>query len=204
MASCPRGVDLFSYERQLAKRGYRFVVGIDEAGRGPLAGPVVAGAVVFDLSCLPDIPGVYDSKALTACQRFFLYDRIKQGALAVGLGVVDSELIDQVNIYRATQLAMVQALEALSHPYEVVLVDAMPLSIEADVVSVVKGDQRSFVIAAASIIAKVERDRMMDRLHEEYPYYGWNKNRGYPTRQHREAIRQYGLSPYHRRSFSWK
>lgn len=201
MGRCPRDVDLFVHERDLQAKGYRYIAGIDEAGRGPLAGPVVAAAVIFDVGHLPYLPDVYDSKALTPRQRFVLFEKISECALAIGVGIVDNREIDRLNIYRATRVAMVQALQKAGHHYEAVLVDAMPLSLECPVFSIVKGDQRSFFIAAASIIAKVERDRIMDKLHEEYPYYGWNENRGYPTKKHREAIVQYGLSPYHRLSF---
>ncbi|MCX7882490.1 MAG: ribonuclease HII [Brevinematales bacterium] len=201
MSPRPVGVDLFLYERELREKGHRFVVGIDEAGRGPLAGPVVAAAVIFDLEALPSLPGVYDSKALTPRQRFVLYEKIHECALAIGVGSVENTEIDRINIYRATQKAMLQALQQAKFPYDGVLIDAMPLSLSCPVFPLVKGDQRSFVIAAASIIAKVERDKIMDMLHEEYPVYGWKNNRGYPTKTHREAIVRYGLSPYHRRSF---
>ncbi|URA09385.1 ribonuclease HII [Thermospira aquatica] len=201
MSRVPADVDLLLHERELYRQGYRFLAGIDEAGRGPLAGPVVATCVIVDMQKVPCIEGVYDSKALTERQRFLLYERICSEFLAWGVGVVDNTEIDRINIYQAARKAMGEALYACHHPYDAVLVDAMPLALEKPVLSLVKGDQRSFLIAAASIVAKVYRDRLMDELHAQYPYYGWDKNRGYPTKQHREAIIRYGLSPFHRLSF---
>ncbi len=201
MSRIPADVDLLVHERELYAQGHRFLAGIDEAGRGPLAGPVVAACVIVDVERLPCIDGVYDSKALTERQRFLLYERICSEVLAWGVGVVDNTEIDRLNIYQAAKKAMVEAIKNCHHFYDAVLVDAMPLSLEKPVVSLVKGDQKSFLIAAASIVAKVYRDRLMDELHEKYPYYGWDRNRGYPTKQHREAIARYGLSPFHRQSF---
>jgi|YNPMSStandDraft_2_1061718.scaffolds.fasta_scaffold00176_7 ribonuclease HII len=192
--------DLLAYERELFHQGYRYIAGIDEAGRGPLAGPVVAACVLIDMEAFSPIEGVYDSKALTSRQRSLLYEKICE-SVCWGVGIVSNETIDALNIYRATQEAMKQALANCSFTPDIVLTDAMPLSIPSEIKSIIKGDQKSYAIASASIIAKVTRDKIMDELHREYPHYGWNTNRGYPTEKHRAAIRQYGLSPYHRRSF---
>jgi len=189
-------------EKDLWQRGYSNIAGIDEAGRGPLAGPVVSACVIFNPNVL--IEGVYDSKALTSQKRNYLYKIITEKCLCFGIGIIDNKVIDRVNILEATKLAMQKAFNGLSERPDYVLIDAINLQFDIPVKSIIKGDQKSFCIAAASIIAKVTRDNIMDRLHEEYPVYGWNKNRGYCTSGHREAILKYGLSPYHRITFKIK
>ncbi|MEQ8819383.1 MAG: ribonuclease HII [Sumerlaeia bacterium] len=186
--------------------GGGLVAGVDEAGRGPLAGPVVAAAVVFDLNRSRPA-GLGDSKVLSCAQRARLEKAIKAKALAYGVGVADNREIDSLNILRATELAVARALEALARDFPgavpVALVsDALRLPLEArPVVPLVKGDRRSASIAAASILAKEERDRLMDGYHERFPQYGWGTNRGYPTAAHYDALAEHGPCPLHRLSF---
>lgn len=196
----PSNLDLFSYERDWWQRGFKKIGGIDEAGRGPLAGPVVAACVVFDK--IQPIEGVFDSKFLTPSQREHLYELIISRCLAFGVGIVDNKTIDSINILNATMLAMKMAFDNLGKEVDCVFVDGnMKLSFPVPVLPIVKGDQKSFTVACASIIAKVTRDRIMNKLHEEFPQYFWDKNKGYPTKAHREAIKIFGYSPYHRMSY---
>jgi len=174
---------------------------VDEAGRGPLAGPVVAAAVILDRSRIPK--GLNDSKLLSEEDRETLYPRIMEMAVAVGVGEAGVEEIDLVNIRQATHLAMARAVRALSIPAAFALVDgndapALPCKCE----TLVKGDSRSVSIAAASIIAKVTRDRLMALLHENHPVYGWRQNKGYGTPEHLSGLRAHGITVHHRRSFS--
>ncbi len=189
----------------LLSQGYSFVAGLDEAGRGSLAGPVVAAAVILPLSedCSTWLAGVRDSKLLTAQARERLYKVIMQHALAVGMGSGSVELIDERNILQATKWAMRSALAQLKIPPQALLLDAMRLpEIELPQRSIIKGDTLCLSIAAASIIAKVTRDRIMIQLHEEYPVYRFAQNKGYGTEAHLLALRQYGATPHHRRSFA--
>lgn len=176
------------------------IAGVDEAGRGPLAGPVVAAAVV--LPPFPNLPIRGDSKKLGRKEREELYELIKERALAVGTAVVDSVVIDRINIHRATKLAMERALEDLKHPFDLVISDYVRIE-RFKCLPLVKGDERSLSCACASIIAKVLRDRIMDRFHELYPEYGFIRHKGYPTREHRELIRKLGITEIHRRSFKF-
>ncbi|SEM48040.1 RNase HII [Syntrophus gentianae] len=189
-----------SFEEEAYQKGYRVIAGIDEAGRGPLAGPVVAAAVILPRGyCNPEIT---DSKKLSAKKRERLYEVIKKEALAVGVGVMEPHRIDQVNILQATLLAMAEAVEDLSSPPDYLLVDGLhrvPLDIPQK--TVVKGDALSVSIASASIIAKVSRDQIMEIYHRQFPQYNFLKNKGYGTREHREAILSHGLCKIHRRSF---
>ena len=190
---------LLSHERRLSRSGYRFIAGIDEAGRGPLAGPVVAGAVILkttDFTCEID-----DSKKLSAKKRDIAYRQIIKKA-HVGIGIVDEKTIDSVNIYRATIKAMEMALGNIGIPADYVIVDGnMKLPAKCPVRSIIGGDSKSLSIAAASIIAKVTRDRIMEKYHEIYPQYGFFRHKGYPTKAHKKALIEYGPSPIHRRSF---
>lgn len=191
----------------LLSQGHSFIAGLDEAGRGPLAGPVVAAAVILPLSdldeCLLCFAGVRDSKQVTMQAREHLYEVIMQHALAVGTGIGSVELIDEVNILQATKHAMRIALTQLAILPQALLLDALSLpEIELPQRSIIKGDERCLSIAAASIIAKVTRDRMMVQLHEEYPAYGFAQHKGYGTEAHLAALRQHGASPHHRRSFA--
>jgi ribonuclease HII len=189
-------------ETSLWKRGYSFVAGIDEAGRGPLAGPVVAAAVVFpkEQSLLTH---VIDSKKLSGKRRTELMPLIRQNALAVGIGVVSEKIIDDSNILQATLLAMQQAIEDLTLNPDYLLIDGNRAP-DTPVVAqtLVGGDGLSMSVAAASIIAKVTRDKMMIEYDKKYPHYGFARHKGYPTRHHRHCIIKYGICPLHRRSFN--
>jgi ribonuclease HII len=189
-----------SFERKAYQSGYRLVAGIDEAGRGPLAGPVVAAAVILP----PEYHNseINDSKKLSSQKREILYDVIRAEALTVGLGVVEAAAIDRINILQATLLAMKEALFDLSPSPDFVLIDgitSLPLSIPQQ--TIIKGDSRSVSIAAASIIAKVSRDRIMEVYHRQFSQYNFIKNKGYATEEHRAAIKEFGLCKIHRRSF---
>ena len=193
-------MDWYAYEKRAGEQGFSAVCGIDEAGRGPLAGPVCAAAVILPSDC--DIPGLNDSKKLSEKKREALFPVIQEKALAFGIGWATAEEIDRVNILQATFLAMARAVEALPTPADYALVDGNrmpPLPIPGE--TIVKGDATSASIAAASILAKVSRDRLLRRLDEEHPEYGFAKHKGYGTKAHYEAIRKYGLLPEHRRSF---
>ena len=193
-------VPIQPFERFLQQQGYQRIAGVDEAGRGALAGPVVASAVVLPFNC--SIPGLTDSKQLTPKQRDDLFFKIEKSAVAVSVGCVDNNEIDRVNILQATLLAMSQAIERIFPLPDYVLVDGTqlpPISIRAHAIP--KGDSLYQSIAAASIIAKVKRDRIMIELDKIYPHYGFQRHKGYGTRQHRQAISKVGLCPIHRRSF---
>ena len=194
---------MLEYERALYAKGYEFVCGIDEAGRGPLCGPVVAAAVILKKD--DHIEGVNDSKKLTEKKREELFEIIKERAVAWSVGIVDEEIIDRINILEATRLAMKKAVEGLSVKPDFALVDAeKKVPIDVPYSPIIKGDALSESIAAASIIAKVTRDHMIIELDKEYPEYGFAKNKGYGTKEHTEAILKYGLCKAHRRSFCKK
>jgi len=189
-----------SFERRAREKGYKLVAGIDEAGRGPLAGPVVAAAVILS----PDYenPDINDSKKLSAKKREILYEIIKRDALSVGIGVVDIHVIDTINILRATLTAMREAVSELFPTPDYLLIDGsikIPLFIPQE--TIVKGDSRSISVASASIIAKVSRDKIMEMYHRQFPQYNFLKNKGYGTAEHREAIMEHGCCKIHRRSF---
>ena len=188
------------FDKKYLGKKIKFLAGVDEAGRGPLAGPVVAAAVIFRKSTF--IKGVNDSKLLTEKQREALYDKIISSALSYSVSIVEHEVIDEVNILNATLRAMKQSVDDLKIKPDLVLVDGnRKFQSDVPVVTIVKGDSKSFSIAAASILAKVSRDRLMKKLAVQYPVYLWEQNKGYPTRLHREIIKQYGPSPLHRKSF---
>ena len=193
--------DNYKYERELKDNGIKFIAGVDEVGRGPLVGPVVAACVV-----LPDnfnLDGLTDSKKLSEKKRDFYFDDIKKQALGIGVGIIDEKKIDEVNIYEATKLAMKAAIDECLKTCKIehILIDAMPLQLDIPTTSIIKGDLKSITISAASVIAKVTRDRMLDELHEKFPMYDFKKNKGYPTKKHLEAIEEYGIIPEHRRSY---
>jgi len=193
-------IDNFFHERQLWERGYRQVAGIDEVGRGCLCGPVLAAAVVFPGPVL--IPGLDDSKRLTAKERERLVPLIYQLANSVTLGAASSHEIDRLNILQATRLAMKRAVSRLQPQPDALLIDAVVLpSISTLQRNLVRGDQLSASISAASVIAKVVRDRLMRQYHQVHPGYGIDRNKGYPTSEHKAAIRSLGLTPCHRRTF---
>ena len=196
--------DLLEFERRCRRDGYRRIAGVDEAGRGPLAGPVVAAAVVlkypFDLG---DFPGLDDSKVVPRDLRERLFDQVTARAAACGVGMVGPEEIDEVNILAASLDAMRRAVEALGGPPDLVLVDGnQPIrGLAVAQKTLVKGDGRSASIAAASILAKVTRDRLMEAFDRQYPEYGFARHKGYASTEHRAAIRRHGPCPIHRRTF---
>ena len=193
-------MDWFYYEKEAAARGFCAVCGIDEAGRGPLAGPVYAAAVILPPDCV--IEGLNDSKKLTEARREKLFDVIVEKAVAYGIGSADEKEIDSLNILQATYLAMWRAVEALPVPCDYAMVDGNrmpPLPVPGE--TIVKGDAKSASIAAASILAKVSRDRVMMQYHEQYPAYGFNAHKGYGTRTHYAALEAYGPCPIHRLTF---
>ncbi len=176
------------------------VAGVDEAGRGPWAGPVVAAIAILDKNCLP--PGINDSKQLSKVKREALYDLIRASAIT-GVGLCSTEEIDQYNILGATKRAMRRAYDALPQAPDVVLVDGNQLpELPCEMQAIIDGDALSLSIAAASIIAKVTRDRIMAELAKDFPQYGWERNAGYGTREHQEALACHGVTPHHRRSFA--
>ena len=194
------GIDLWRFENQARQSGLMRIAGVDEAGRGPLAGPVVSAAVILPFSF--PVSGVTDSKKLTPKKRQTLYHQIYEHADAIGIGIVDSGEIDRTDILKASLLSMVIAVNNLSPLPEHVLIDGifnLPFSLSQEAIP--KGDALSISIGAASIVAKVTRDSLMERYHEDYPDFGFAIHKGYPTPFHKEAIRLYGCSPIHRKSF---
>ncbi|MBQ9901523.1 MAG: ribonuclease HII [Clostridia bacterium] len=194
-------VDWLQYEREAAQEGFCVVCGVDEAGRGPLAGPVFAAAVVLHQGQI--IEGANDSKKLSEKKREALFDVIVSEAADYCIASVDEKTIDEINILQATYLAMTRAVEGLKNPPSLCLIDGnrTPPQIEIPCRAIVKGDANSMSIACASILAKVSRDRFMLELDKDYPQYGFSKHKGYGTALHIEMLRQYGASPVHRRSF---
>ncbi len=193
----------FAYERELVSGGAEYICGVDEVGRGPLAGPVVCAAVVLPYDDM--IEGVNDSKKLSAKKREYLAGLIKKKALAINISVIGPDVIDDINILNATKLCMKKAAEGLSLIPELVLTDGnMTLDTLLPQRSVIKGDQSCYCIGAASIVAKVYRDALMDGEDKLYPAYGFSRNKGYGTAEHIAAIKKYGLCPVHRRSFTAK
>ena len=185
------------YEEKYSNLNY--ICGVDEVGRGPLVGPVVASAVILPKNYF--IEGLTDSKKLSKKKRDYFYEVIKQEALAIGIGIVDNKKIDEINILEASRLAMKKAINSLSIKPDVILTDAMRLDMGIPEEDIIKGDLKSITISAASVIAKVTRDKMMEKLHEKYPMYNFIKNNGYPTKEHIEAIKKYGIIKEHRKSF---
>lgn len=189
------------YEKQAYLQGFRYVAGIDEAGRGPLAGPVVASCVILPEGCM--IEGLNDSKKLRSIQRERLYELIVEQAISIGTGIIDEKSIDNINILNATKLAMKNAVEQVKPRPDILLIDAVKLEkVDITQVSIIKGDALSLSIAAASIIAKVTRDHLIDLADEVYPQYGFKNHKGYGTPEHINAIKKYGICPIHRVSFT--
>ena len=189
---------MLRYERQLADEGYKYIAGVDEAGRGPLAGPVVVAAVVMPLDKL--IEGVNDSKKLSAKKREALYELIMQSALSVKVSVIPHEIIDEINILNATKRGMLECINGLEHA-DVALIDAVKLQAQIPTLPIIHGDALSYSIAAASIVAKVTRDKLMLEYDKLYPQYNFGKHKGYGTAEHIKMLKEYGPCTIHRRSF---
>lgn len=192
--------EMTRYECQYRSQGFQLIAGIDEVGRGPLAGPVVAAAVI-----LPEnfyLQGLDDSKKVPEQKRAEYFEIINAEAEAVSVGIIEPEEIDRINIFEATKKAMLSAIEGLNPKPDFLLVDAVKLLTPYPMEAIIKGDGKSVTIAAASIIAKVTRDRMMAEIGKEFPQYGFGKNMGYGTKEHLEAITLHGITPYHRKSFA--
>lgn len=192
-------LDNYKYERDLLAKGIKLIAGVDEVGRGPLIGPVVAAAVILPPNY--ELPGLTDSKKLSEKKREYFFDIIKKDAIAIGIGIVDEKKIDEINIYEATKVAMKEAINNLNPKPEHILIDAMPLNLDIPTTSIIKGDLLSLTISAASVIAKVTRDHMLYEMDKEYPMYDLKNNKGYGTKKHIEAIKKYGITKYHRLSY---
>ncbi|MDE5602182.1 MAG: ribonuclease HII [Clostridia bacterium] len=191
--------DLMYYENQLLEKGYKYICGVDEVGRGPLAGPVTCAAVIMPLDDL--IEGVNDSKKVSKNKREKLYDVIMEKAIAVSVKSYDHERIDEMNILNATKACMAEAITSLSVSPDIVIVDALTLDIPYKTFGIIHGDALSYSIAAASIVAKVTRDRFMTEMAEKYPQYDFEHNMGYGTAKHIAALKEFGKTPIHRNSF---
>ena len=190
---------MLSYEKELYKQGLTLVAGVDEVGRGPLAGPVVAAAVILPKKC--KIKGLNDSKKIPKKKHWEIFQAVQDQALSIGIGIMDNQVIDQANIYEATKLAMKEAISQLSHQPEHLLIDAMQLDLPISQTAIIKGDAKSLSIAAASIVAKVTRDNLMKDYDNQYPGYDFAANAGYGTAKHLEGLEKLGVTPIHRTSF---
>lgn len=193
-------IDMYHYETSLFSEGYEYIVGVDEVGRGPLAGGVLAAAVILDSKVI--IEGLNDSKKLSEKKRIMLDKQIRELALDYAYGYVDENEIDSINIYQASKLAMIRAIKSLYKRVDYILSDAMPLK-ELDIpfLAIIKGDTLSASIAAASIIAKVKRDEIMDKFSESFPEYGFENHKGYPTKFHLQQLKKYGPCKIHRKTY---
>jgi len=194
-------MDLYEYENKLYEDGINYIGGVDEVGRGPLVGPIVTACVVLPKDFV--LEGLTDSKKLSEKKRDLFYEYIINNCIAYAIGQVSPEEIDEINIYEASKKAMIKAIDEVKSKInlEHVLVDAMPLDIDIPTTSIIKGDAKSISIAAASVIAKVTRDRMMYELDKKYPQYGFAKHKGYPTKAHIEAINKYGIIEGYRKTY---
>ncbi|HGJ1020871.1 TPA: ribonuclease HII [Streptococcus pneumoniae] len=190
---------MLSYEKELYKQGLTLIAGIDEVGRGPLAGPVVAAAVILSKNC--KIKGLNDSKKIPKKKHLEIFQAVQDQALSIGIGIIDNQVIDQVNIYEATKLAMQEAISQLSPQPEHLLIDAMKLDLPISQTSIIKGDANSLSIAAASIVAKVTRDELLKEYDQQFPGYDFATNAGYGTAKHLEGLTKLGVTPIHRTSF---
>lgn len=193
-------MDMLKYEHELNKQGIKLIAGVDEVGRGPLCGPVVTCACI-----LPEdyhLDGLNDSKKVSEKKREKLYEILIKDAISYSIGISSPKRIDEINILEATKEAMISAINNLSVKPEHVLIDAVKLNLDVPSTSIIKGDANSSSIAAASIIAKVTRDRMMYELDKEYPEYGYASHKGYPTKKHIEAVKQYGVKDFYRMTFT--
>ncbi len=193
--------DLYKYEKECYQKNYTLIGGVDEVGRGPLVGPVVAACCVLPKDFY--LEGLTDPKKLSEKKRNLFFEYTKKYAIAYGIGVVSPERIDEINIYNASKEAMIKAIKEVQKqiPLEIVLVDAMPLDLDIPSISIIHGDALSISIAAASVLAKVTRDQMMYELDEKYPMYGFGNHKGYPTKKHIEALEKYGLIDGYRKTY---
>jgi len=193
-------VDKLQFEKEEIANGRKIIAGVDEVGRGPLAGPVCVCAVIMPLDKI--IEGIDDSKKVSEKKRNLLAEQIKKTAISYSISWIDEKIIDEINILEATKLAMKRAIENLKPKPDIVLIDAISkLDVDVPIRGIIKGDSKSYSIGAASILAKVERDNFMIKLAEEYPEYGFEKHKGYGTKQHIDILKQIGPCPYHRKSF---
>ena len=192
-------IDNYKYELDLNNQGINLIAGVDEVGRGPLIGPVVAAAVILPKNF--QLKGLTDSKKLSEKKREEYYEIIKKEAISIGIGIISEKRIDEINIYEATKEAMQEAINNLNVKPEHILIDAMPLNLDIPTTSIIKGDLLSITISAASVIAKVTRDHMLYDIDREFPMYDLKNNKGYGTKKHLEAIKEYGITKYHRLSF---
>jgi ribonuclease HII len=190
---------MYQFEKALYEKGITRIAGVDEAGRGPLAGPVVAAAVILKKDAV--LQYVDDSKKLSEKERELALIEIKEKALAIGIGISSVEEIDLINIYRASREAMLSAIKQLKVKPEYILTDAMPMEIDIPMDAIIKGDAKSVSIAAASIVAKTTRDAYMIEMDKLFPQYGFAKHKGYPTKEHIEALKTYGVTPIHRKTY---
>lgn len=191
--------DMYKYERELGKRGYEFICGVDESGRGPLAGPLFVAAVILPLG--KKYKYINDSKLLNEKKRKLAYEEVVTNALSISVSVATVDEIDKYNIYQSTKMKMINSIKTLEIKPDFVLIDAMNIEEIQNKLSLIKGDRRSISIAAASVIAKVKRDEYMLQLDEKYPMYNFQKNKGYPTKQHKMLLKQFGPCNEHRKSF---
>ncbi len=194
-------MNLYKYENELYRSNIKTIGGVDEVGRGPLIGPVVAACVVLPKTFI--LEGLNDSKKISEKKRNLFYSYIIENCLAYGIGIVDAEEIDKINIYEASKKSMVLAIKEVQKQLKLdhVLIDAMKLELDIPSTSIIKGDANSISIAAASVVAKVVRDKMMYDLDEKYPMYGFRNHKGYPTKKHIEALKKYGIIEGYRKSY---
>lgn len=193
-------IDLWAFETKAVEKGFTKIAGVDEVGRGPLAGPVVSASVILPSSF--SVSGIKDSKKLTPKKRAFLYEKIYKYAISIGIGIVDPMEIDRINILQASLLSMAISVKNLNpHPDYLLIDGTFGIASNIPQKSIIKGDNLSVSIASASIVAKVTRDRIMETYHLYYPQFNLFQNKGYPTKAHKEAIKKFGFSPIHRRSF---
>ena len=194
-------MDLWKYEHEIYKQGFKYIGGVDEVGRGPLIGSVVAACVVLPKDFV--LEGLTDSKKLSEKKRNEYYEYIINNCVAYSIGMCTPEEIDEINIYQASRLAMIRAINKVKEqvPLDYILSDAMPMDIDIPVMDIIKGDAKSISIAAASVVAKVTRDRMMYELDKKYPEYGFARHKGYPTRGHYDALNKYGLIEGYRKTY---
>ncbi len=192
---------MLEYEKQCLEKGQKYIAGVDEVGRGPLAGPVVVASVIMPLAEEDIIQGVNDSKKVSEKNREILYEKILSKAIAYSIEWADEKVIDEINILQATKLCMKKAIEGLSVAPDTVLIDAVKIDCKYPILPIIKGDAKSYSIACASIVAKVARDRYMTEMDVKYPEYGFDSNKGYGSSKHIEALKTVGPCPLHRKSF---